>query len=136
MGAEHWEPSPEELSLPTRTVSVSTSNVPKPDFEEVEARCIGTVCILGNTPLEVEDWDLHERLVASVNVTLDHEVKDQVQIAAVTSSAKRKEEDILFQPSEQMAVKVVIMDGTKPKITADQLATRWNIGLDMAKRTL
>ena len=72
----------------------------------------------------------------SVNVTLDHKVKDQVQIAAVASSARREKEDILFQPPEQKTVKAVITDGTKPKIRADQLATSWNIGLEMAKRTL
>ena len=94
-GTECWEPSPEELPLPTRTVSSSTSNVPKLDLEEVEARHIGAVRILGNIPLELEDSDLHERFVASVNMTLDHKVKNQVQIAAVTSSAKRQEEDIL-----------------------------------------
>ena len=53
MGTEQWEPSPEELPLPTRTVSASTSTVPKPDLEEVEARCIGKVCIPCNTPLEL-----------------------------------------------------------------------------------
>ena len=76
---------------------------------------MGAVHILGNTPLELEDSDLYERSVASVNVTLDHEVKNQVQIAAVTSSVKREEEDILFQPLEQMAVKAVIVDGTNPR---------------------
>ena len=40
MGTEHWEPSPEELPRPTRTVSASTSNVPKPDLEEVEAKLL------------------------------------------------------------------------------------------------
>ena len=79
---------------------------------------------------------MHERLVASVNVTLDQEVRDQVQTAVMASSARRGEEDILFQPSEHMAVKAVVIKGTKPKIAADQLATSWNIRLDTAKRTL
>ena len=35
-----------------------------------------------------------------------------------------------------MAVKAVIINGAKSKITADQLATSWNTGLDTAKRTL
>ena len=34
MGTERWEPSPEELLLPTRTVSAFTSNVPKLDLEK------------------------------------------------------------------------------------------------------
>ena len=75
MGTAQWETSADELPIPSKTVAASLTNVPEPDMEERESRCMGAVCILGIMPLELEDSTLHQRLVAAVNVTLDHEVK-------------------------------------------------------------
>ena len=120
----------------------SASREPHQDPEEVEARCIGAVQVLGRSPLEMDDSDLHSRLVAAVNVTLDPEIQEEVRIAAVSArptSPTGVDDDNLFQPvSEPSAAEVnaVVIDGTKPKITADKLVASWNISLDTAKRTL
>ena len=133
-GTAHWDPktalSPEDddphVGAATRESSL--------DPEGAESRFIGAVRILSTEPIELEH-NLYSKLVATVNVTTDKEVSEHVT-AAVMQTDMEPQEEVLFQPVDEPTVAAVVMDGTKPKITPEELAKSWNISLPTAKRTL
>ena len=134
-GTADWDPRADTIAN-MATSAVTTS---APTQDEDPTHYIGAVRILRSRPLELEEGNLHDRLVSTVCVTPDTEVKEAVQIASIRQDPVAEEEkEYLFAPPPPtpVAVKSVVMNGTKPKISAEKLSRSWNISLPAAKRTL
>jgi len=129
--------------------SLAVSALSAAGKEEAQARYVST---LHQDPIEFavddEPHALVERLVGAVTVTTDPELQD---ICAGTASPSlgvsslatvdEEDEDILFQadsvtPPDPFVISGVTVDGTKPKITPQDLSKSWGIGLNIAKKTL
>ena len=135
-GTARWNPeSPDFQCIESLHAPLSTIHE---DQEHVDARYIGSVHILHSEPVGIEDEDLHLRLISTVHVSLDEEVQQDMRISSL-SAVDHHEEDILFQKDvilKPRNVSAVVIEGTKPKITPEALASSWKIGIPTAKRTL
>ena len=78
-GTADWDPRGDAIAN-MATAVVTTSDT---QLEEDDTRYIGAVRILQSQPLELDEGNLHHRLVSKVCVTPDNEVEEVVQIASV-----------------------------------------------------
>ena len=138
-GTAQWEPNSNHFAAVEDSVNVSALHMNDP--EEACSRNVSAAKIVEQASDELrmlDDLDIAQRLISSVNVTLDPELRDELTGTTPAYEIKAMEtEDILFQPSpEPVKVSRVTIEGTKPKITPEQLSKSWGIGLQTAKRTL
>jgi len=136
-GTARWKPKSQEFADKEALMVAATEVEDVLEAEEIEARHIGAVEAMKLQPLELHD-DLYSRLIASVHVTKDAEIKEELMVSSVATTVDSFEEDYVFEPEPEVQSRqsAVVIDGTKPKITAERLAKEWHIGLPTAKRTL
>ena len=143
-GTATWDPS--STSLQEVEASISSVTVSSPDFEDLDLRYVSA---LKSKPLELSVDDkahgLYEALIHQVTVTTNEELQAAVSALSYNSKLPQpgmiEDDDILFtgdpsQTVDPIVISAITVTDSKPKVTPEDIARSWDIGLATAKRTL